>query len=142
MGNFKNLLITLLLSFFLLSSSYSSNELHPRNLGSPSENNKAPSPYDHTDHIKNSEPFNFLKKQAGEGEGLHLSTKDKRKKKKKARLNLKRKKGNKKSEYYSSRSFSAMLPKGFVPPSGNSPCHNTYPNSVTFFCDLSTPKLP
>ncbi|XP_070049489.1 uncharacterized protein [Nicotiana tomentosiformis] len=138
MGNLKNLLITLLLlSFFLLSSS--SNEFQPRNLGSPLDNNKAPSPYD---HIKNSEPFNFLKKQAGEGEGLQLSTKDKRKKKKKARLNLKRKRGNKNSEYYSSRSFSAMLPKGFVPPSGNSPCHNTYPNSVTFFCDLSTPKLP
>lgn len=34
------------------------------------------------------------------------------------------------------RTFSAMLPKGFVPPSGSSPCHNQYPNSVTFFCDL------
>lgn len=35
------------------------------------------------------------------------------------------------------RRFSAMLPKGYVPPSGSSPCHNVYPNSVTFFCDLS-----
>ncbi|PIN04679.1 hypothetical protein CDL12_22787 [Handroanthus impetiginosus] len=35
-----------------------------------------------------------------------------------------------------SRTFSAMLPKGYVPPSGSSPCHNLYPNSVTFFCDL------
>ncbi|KAL6546388.1 hypothetical protein OROMI_022109 [Orobanche minor] len=32
------------------------------------------------------------------------------------------------------RRFSAMLPKGYVPPSGSSPCHNLYPNSVTFFC--------
>lgn len=40
----------------------------------------------------------------------------------------------------SSRPFSAMLPKGFVPPSGSSPCHNLHPNSVTFFCDLSTER--
>ncbi|KAL1555855.1 hypothetical protein AAHA92_11546 [Salvia divinorum] len=36
-----------------------------------------------------------------------------------------------------SRRFSAMLPKGYVPPSGSSPCHNVYPNSVSFFCDYS-----
>ncbi|KAI3456012.1 hypothetical protein Pfo_012675 [Paulownia fortunei] len=35
------------------------------------------------------------------------------------------------------RRFSAMLPKGYVPPSGSSRCHNVYRNSVTFFCDLS-----
>lgn len=35
--------------------------------------------------------------------------------------------------------FSVMLPKGFVPPSGSSPCHNQNPNSATtLFCDLST----
>ncbi|KAL0727599.1 hypothetical protein Bca4012_023692 [Brassica carinata] len=35
--------------------------------------------------------------------------------------------------------YSAMLPKGFVPPSGSSPCHNQNPNSATtLFCDLST----
>ncbi|CAN8274644.1 unnamed protein product [Cochlearia groenlandica] len=35
--------------------------------------------------------------------------------------------------------FSVMLPKGFVPPSGSSPCHNQNPNSVnTLYCDLST----
>ncbi|KAG8385291.1 hypothetical protein BUALT_Bualt03G0026700 [Buddleja alternifolia] len=33
--------------------------------------------------------------------------------------------------------FAAMLPKGYVPPSGSSPCHNVYPNSVAFFCDFS-----
>ncbi|RID78106.1 hypothetical protein BRARA_A00960 [Brassica rapa] len=34
--------------------------------------------------------------------------------------------------------FSVMLPKGFVPPSGSSPCHNQNPNSAsTLFCDLS-----
>nr|GMD09745.1 Proteasome subunit alpha type-5 [Ipomoea batatas] len=39
------------------------------------------------------------------------------------------------SRVAAARAFSAMLPKGFVPPSGSSPCHNTYPNSVTFFCN-------
>ncbi|KAK4399353.1 hypothetical protein Sango_1410800 [Sesamum angolense] len=39
------------------------------------------------------------------------------------------------------RRFSAMLPKGYVPPSGSSPCHNVYPNSVTFFCDLSDHQI-
>ncbi|CAA7042775.1 unnamed protein product [Microthlaspi erraticum] len=35
--------------------------------------------------------------------------------------------------------FSVMLPKGFVPASGSSPCHNQSPNSATtLFCDLST----
>ncbi|ESQ55576.1 hypothetical protein EUTSA_v10027023mg [Eutrema salsugineum] len=35
--------------------------------------------------------------------------------------------------------FSVMLPKGFVPPSGSSPCHNQNPNSATtLYCDLST----
>ncbi|KAL5771974.1 hypothetical protein ACOSP7_011581 [Xanthoceras sorbifolium] len=42
--------------------------------------------------------------------------------------------------YFKTRPFSVMLPKGFVPPSGSSPCHNTNPDSVAFYCDLSTPK--
>ncbi|KAL5989959.1 hypothetical protein ACLOJK_010854 [Asimina triloba] len=39
------------------------------------------------------------------------------------------------------RSFSAMLPKGFVPPSGSSPCHNDAPESesIDFYCDYSNP---
>ncbi|XP_050367538.1 uncharacterized protein LOC126785903 [Argentina anserina] len=35
--------------------------------------------------------------------------------------------------------FSVMLPKGFVPPSGSSPCHNGNPNDVVVFCDLAKP---
>lgn len=39
------------------------------------------------------------------------------------------------------RPFSAMLPKGFVPPSGSSPCHNDDPvDSVAVYCSLSTTK--
>uniref|UniRef100_UPI0005CB318A uncharacterized protein LOC105350757 n=1 Tax=Fragaria vesca subsp. vesca TaxID=101020 RepID=UPI0005CB318A len=35
--------------------------------------------------------------------------------------------------------FSVMLPKGFVPPSGSSPCHNGNPNAVVVYCDLAKP---
>ncbi|KAG7034719.1 hypothetical protein SDJN02_04449, partial [Cucurbita argyrosperma subsp. argyrosperma] len=37
------------------------------------------------------------------------------------------------------RAFSVMLPKGFVPPSGSSPCHNQSPQSSSpaFYCHLS-----
>ncbi|KAL3739552.1 hypothetical protein ACJRO7_020893 [Eucalyptus globulus] len=39
------------------------------------------------------------------------------------------------------RPFSVMLPKGFVPPSGSSPCHNDDPvASVAVYCSLSTTK--
>ncbi|KAJ8638966.1 hypothetical protein MRB53_015660 [Persea americana] len=37
-----------------------------------------------------------------------------------------------------SRPFTAMLPRGFVPPSGSSSCHNDIPNSMDFYCDEST----
>ncbi|XAR59335.1 hypothetical protein NMG60_11015133 [Bertholletia excelsa] len=46
---------------------------------------------------------------------------------------------NMKREKFGARSFSAMLPKGYIPPSGSSPCHNGDPHSFTFYCDLSTP---
>lgn len=35
------------------------------------------------------------------------------------------------------RPFAVMLPKGFVPPSGSSPCHNEYPDSAAIYCDFS-----
>lgn len=37
--------------------------------------------------------------------------------------------------------FSVMLPKGFVPPSGSSPCHNENPqsSSLAFYCHLDRP---
>ncbi|ESW19896.1 hypothetical protein PHAVU_006G164500 [Phaseolus vulgaris] len=43
-----------------------------------------------------------------------------------------------------SRPFSVMLPKGFVPPSGSSPCHNDQPNSVSssFHCHLTATAQP
>ncbi|KAF3658629.1 putative agamous-like MADS-box protein AGL62-like [Capsicum annuum] len=160
MGNIKkqNLVITLLLLisfFFFLSSSSPSHEFqYSKNHGwSPpdnSNNNVAPivSPLYGDDHeymIKNSEPPYFMKTQTGEGggQGLMTTTKMKTKKKMKTRtLNLKNRESSP-DNWSSKRTYSAMLPKGFVPPSGSSPCHNTYPNSVAFFCQLSTtPKLP
>ncbi|KAL6567303.1 hypothetical protein OROGR_000971 [Orobanche gracilis] len=47
---------------------------------------------------------------------------------------LRKNKSRKTKNNIDARRFSAMLPKGYVPPSGSSPCHNLYPNSVTFFC--------
>ncbi|KAI6705855.1 hypothetical protein NL676_008817 [Syzygium grande] len=39
------------------------------------------------------------------------------------------------------RPFSVMLPKGFIPPSGSSPCHNDDPvDSVMVYCSLSITK--
>ncbi|XP_054801488.1 uncharacterized protein LOC129305501 [Prosopis cineraria] len=32
--------------------------------------------------------------------------------------------------------ISVMLPKGLVPPSRSSPCHNQYPTSMSFHCHL------
>ncbi|KAL4563442.1 hypothetical protein LXL04_027484 [Taraxacum kok-saghyz] len=50
---------------------------------------------------------------------------------------------NIKNEYevdWDNRVFSAMLPKGNVPPSGSSSCHNEYPDSVASLCVLSKPE--
>ncbi|KAM7524989.1 hypothetical protein LguiA_014891 [Lonicera macranthoides] len=77
-------------------------------------------------YIKNTTPI-FLDKQA-----LNNNVKKKR-------MRIKRKKNHHRLD---SRAFSAMLPKGFVPPSGSSPCHNDHPNSVTFFCELSKEIKP
>lgn len=44
------------------------------------------------------------------------------------------KKKRKKMKNMGSRPFEQMLPKGFVPPSGSSSCHNDFPNSIDFYC--------
>ncbi|KAJ4703856.1 putative Nuclear receptor coactivator 6 [Melia azedarach] len=55
------------------------------------------------------------------------------------RMNQNRKKTRERKRKKSS-PFSVMLPKGFVPPSGSSPCHNMKPDVVAFYCHLSSPK--
>ncbi|KAJ8616660.1 hypothetical protein MRB53_036032 [Persea americana] len=47
-------------------------------------------------------------------------------------------KKKKKIKNMGSRPFEQMLPKGFVPPSGSSSCHNDFPNSIDFYCSQST----
>ncbi|KAL2502275.1 hypothetical protein Fot_36123 [Forsythia ovata] len=74
--------------------------------------------------VKNSTPF-FLNKW------WHQN-------KKKKGLNMKKTK----IKNFNAKHFLVMLSKGFVPLSGSSQCHNMYPNSVTFFCDLSTERQP
>ncbi|KAH0717681.1 hypothetical protein KY285_013712 [Solanum tuberosum] len=130
MGNIKkkNLLLIFFFFFFFfyLSCTCSKEFQYSKNLGS-----EAPSsPHDH-EMIKNEE-----------GGGLMTTNT----KKMKTRT-LKLKSGGKSSSdnWNRKRTYTAMLPKGYVPPSGSSPCHNTYPNSVTFFCHFSTRpnnKLP
>ncbi|KDP37964.1 hypothetical protein JCGZ_04607 [Jatropha curcas] len=82
-------------------------------------------------YIKNAQPF-FL----DDNEGLI----NKKKKNKKGKVVKKRRKQIKN---FKTRAFSVMLPKGFVPPSGSSPCHNEKPTSrLTFHCDLSSNTKP
>ncbi|WOL14159.1 hypothetical protein Cni_G22939 [Canna indica] len=40
------------------------------------------------------------------------------------------------------RSFSAMMPRGFVPPSDSSWCHNEAPRAVGFFCEDKSISRP
>ncbi|KAK1368923.1 Alpha-mannosidase 3 [Heracleum sosnowskyi] len=60
--------------------------------------------------------------------------------KKKKNMEYRKKKRGSNVINIDTRAFSTMLPKGFVPPSGSSPCHNDFPNSITFFCQLSSQK--
>ncbi|GFS43161.1 hypothetical protein Acr_00g0084040 [Actinidia rufa] len=105
-------LLLLLMSSFVLSSSSHEGEAH--NV-----------PSSQVLYIKKATPFVFNKQEKG-----------KNKKKMMKRRDLKR--GNIKN--FETRPFSVMLPKGFIPPSGSSPCHNDEPNSVSSFCKLSTTK--
>ncbi|EHA8591812.1 hypothetical protein COCNU_scaffold178732G000010 [Cocos nucifera] len=56
------------------------------------------------------------------------------------RRRRRRRRKKKSPSSFTSRPFSAMLPRGFnVPPSGSSSCHNDVPNNIDFFCgDVST----
>lgn len=138
MGNIKikNLVLLFFFFFFYLSSTCSKEFHYSKNLGwSPSEAPLSSSHeyYDH-DMMKNSE------NQQGEA---GLMTNKKILKTRTLKLKSSREEKSSSNNWKRKRTYSAMLPKGYVPPSGSSPCHNTYPNSVTFFCHLSTTnKLP
>ncbi|KAJ7968934.1 putative Nuclear receptor coactivator 6 [Quillaja saponaria] len=70
-------------------------------------------------YIKNTNPF-FLNKQECIKKRKHVKN-----------MNMKKSKKD-----YRAGPFSAMLPKGFVPPSGSSPCHNKNPKLVRIYCLL------
>lgn len=120
---FSVLLVIIILLFSVASSS------------SSSEDQPIPAPatatYYRVYHMKNTTPYFLKNKQAQQW----------RRNKKKKAMEYYRKK-MKGSSYIDidTRAFSTMLPKGFVPPSGSSPCHNDFPNSITFFCQLSSQK--
>ncbi|PIN20279.1 hypothetical protein CDL12_07042 [Handroanthus impetiginosus] len=82
------------------------------------QNLKTPSELIHTSQMKKTPVF-----LNGNGKGLYRRSSRMKRKKTKNLSNT--------------RPFYAMLPKGYVPPSGSSPCHNAYPNSVAFFCGFS-----
>ncbi|KAB2601444.1 hypothetical protein D8674_002449 [Pyrus ussuriensis x Pyrus communis] len=87
----------------------------------------APTPQYRVFYIKNTPPFELDKQE---------QIKKHRRMRHKKNRNKKRKKTTTKKDF-KTRPFSVMLPKGFIPPSGSSPCQNAYPNSVAFFCDLA-----
>ncbi|KAJ0080894.1 hypothetical protein Patl1_10069 [Pistacia atlantica] len=108
------------LIFFSCSTSSSVDQIQPRISSSPSNTQYQ------VLYTKNTRPF------------LLNNNKEFNKNRKK-RWEMMKRKHNAKN--FNTRSFSAMLPKGFVPPSRSSPCHNENPDSsVTFYCDFSTRK--
>ncbi|KAM4101193.1 hypothetical protein ACB094_05G125200 [Castanea mollissima] len=109
------LFFSLLLGSFLppSSSSSSSHEIQPK------ARSNVPAQY-RMFYLENTETF-FLNKQ-------ELSNKKRSNKKKMRRKKIKNS---------GTGPFFAMLPKGIVPPSGSSRCHNDYPKS---YCTLSNTK--
>ncbi|XP_022714567.1 uncharacterized protein LOC111274211 [Durio zibethinus] len=104
--------LLILFAFFLISSSFpaSCNEILPKiNTHDPS--NQPAAAY-RVLRVKNTTPV-FLNKPEFD--------------KKRKRKMMKRRKFNKNN--FKTRPFFVMLPKGFVPPSGSSPCHNDKPDS-------------
>ncbi|WOG84980.1 hypothetical protein DCAR_0104166 [Daucus carota subsp. sativus] len=83
--------------------------------------------------INNTTPY-FLKDQEPQQWRRHKNLIESKNKK------TRRKTRSSKNNNIDTRAFTTMLPKGFIPPSGSSPCHNDFPNSITFFCELSSPK--
>ena len=150
MGNlsqsFKCMCTITLFTLFLISytASYSSssstqeNQLQPQNPSSSSSTTN-PIHYHQVFYLKNTDSSTSLSKQEQRFKKRRIKRNSKNmmmmKHRKKMVKNLQQTRD-------SSRAFSVMLPKGFVPPSGSSPCHNDQPNSVSSFrcmAPLATP---
>jgi hypothetical protein len=124
-----------------LSSSHSSNNnkdmIKSQN---PSSVNTELSHYHQVFYLKNTDqPPMFLNKQERIKKMRMNRNKNKMKKQSKQRKQRTHRKKMVKNKMVSPKPFSVMLPKGFVPPSGSSPCHNDQPNSVnSFHCYLAS----
>ncbi|KAK7303121.1 hypothetical protein RJT34_14022 [Clitoria ternatea] len=129
MGNlnqtFKCMCITLfflfLLSYTVSSHSSTTQQIQNQN---PSSTTTLSQQHHQVFYLKNSDPM--------------FPTKQERFKKRKIKRMRHKKKKKNILKNIESRPFYVMLPKGFVPPSGSSPCHNDQPNSLSFHCHLTT----
>lgn len=113
----------LLLSYY--SSPASGNETLPK-ISSTDPSNRRPAAAYQVLRIKNATPFFLNRPDRG------LEKKRKRKMMKRRKINMDRN--------FKTGPFTVMLPKGFVPPSRSSPCHNDKPDSVVvpdLICGLS-----
>ncbi|XP_058726708.1 uncharacterized protein LOC131598091 [Vicia villosa] len=125
------------------SSSHSSNnnqQIQPRN---PSSHIPQISHYHQVFYLKNAnpnaDPPTFLSRQERiKKRRMNRNKNNKNVMMKKHRKHRKKKIVKNKNMMKSPGPFSVMLPKGFVPPSGSSPCHNDQPNSMSFHCHLSS----
>ncbi|XP_027338187.1 uncharacterized protein LOC113852138 [Abrus precatorius] len=111
-----------ILSSYTVSTHSSTQEIEPQN---PSLTTLAH--YHQVFYLKNTDPMFFKPRQN-----------QRVIKKRRINRNKNMKHRKKMVKNMQSRTFSAMLPKGFVPPSGSSPCHNDQPNSMAFHCHLTT----
>ncbi|CAK8578257.1 unnamed protein product [Lathyrus sativus] len=110
------------------SSQYSSNNNHKIQPQNPSSTSPQISHYHQVFYLKNANP-------PSRQERIKKRWMNRNKNKKHRKHRKKIVKNMMKSP---PRAFSVMLPKGFVPPSASSPCHNDQPNSMSFHCHLSS----
>ncbi|KAK2393916.1 hypothetical protein QL285_055812 [Trifolium repens] len=141
---FNSILTTLFFLFFLMISHTASSSSHSSNKDliksqNPSSVNTELSHYHQVFYLKNTDqPPMFLNKQERIKKMRMNRNKNKSMMKKQSKQRTHRKKIAK-NMMKSPKPFSVMLPKGFVPPSGSSPCHNDQPNSVnSFHCYLAS----
>ncbi|GMH01489.1 hypothetical protein Nepgr_003328 [Nepenthes gracilis] len=87
-------------------------------------------------YFKNARPYALDDKQADRNKKLRKGNAIIKNTRRKKQETMKRRtRSEAKNNGLDARTFSVMLPKGFIPPSGSSPCHNDYPTSVFFYCD-------
>nr|XP_004486288.1 uncharacterized protein LOC101492680 [Cicer arietinum]XP_004486289.1 uncharacterized protein LOC101493016 [Cicer arietinum] len=141
MANLKCILTTLFFVFLMTISHTSSSSSHSSNNNNQEIQSQSPSStipstisnYHQVFYLKNTDstPMFLRKQERVKNRRMNRNKNMKQRKQRKQRKKMV------KNMMQSSRPFSVMLPKGFVPPSGSSPCHNNQPNSVSFHCHLT-----